>query len=119
MKPQVGWYIWTVGLWSIMVGVATPQSASHELSTDQRLIEGLRQRGLFDLADRHCRNRLGQQPLTPDVEVSLIIELMRTQMSRAMAINDFSQRAAAWEQSRSLADDFLAARPDHPQALLA
>ncbi|HMP79434.1 MAG TPA: hypothetical protein PKD54_08290, partial [Pirellulaceae bacterium] len=30
-----------------------------------------------------------------------------------------SQRGAGWEQSRSVADDFLAARPDHPQALLA
>ncbi len=86
--------------------------------SDQQFIDGLRQRGLFDLADRFCRSRLGRQPLTPDSEATLVMELMRTQMSRAQTISDAGQRAVAWEQSRRVADQFLEERGGHPHALL-
>jgi len=51
---------------------------------DAQLLEGLRRRRLFDLAQLHCQRRLSQPTVDATTETRLTIELMKIRIAKAI-----------------------------------
>lgn len=84
---------------------------------DSKLIEGLRRRRLFDLAQLHCQRRLSQSTIDPTSETHLTIELMKTRTAQAI-LTPATVRPAAWKTVDDTANEFSSSSPDHPRRLL-
>ncbi len=82
-----------------------------------RFAQGLRSRGLFDLAESHCLAGLNSTELKPAEQCTLVLELIRTQTARA-AVSSGSQRQTNWQLAIQTADQFINEHPDHPRRLL-
>lgn len=109
--------------WSILIlsGNLWNPSASAQsedwIKHENRLIAGLRERRLFDLAIGHSDRLLLRSDLDQTQTVSLIIEKMKTQASRA-SVADASVRRDRWAEAQQTADEFLQRYSDNPRALL-
>ena len=94
---------------------------SHELALqrdeDSKLVDGLRRRRLFDLAQLHCQTRLAQTEIDPTSEAHLTIELMKTRTAQAILTNA-TERPAVWKSVDTTASQFSTNAPDHPRRLL-
>lgn len=82
-----------------------------------RLAEGLRSRGLFDLAEFQCLQELKSEELKPKEQATLVLELIRTRTARA-AVSSGSERESNWQLAIQTADQFIANHPNHPRRLL-
>lgn len=109
----------TISLFYLLLiqAVAAQDNASGPRSDDTRLIEGLRARRLFDLAELHCRQVLSSPNLTPTEQASFTIELIKTQTARAILSNG-PARESAWQSARQTAAMFLSEQKNHPRAFL-
>lgn len=103
------------GLWGGLCECAA--RADEPLSAGQQMATGLRNRLLFDLADRYCDRRLGTKNLDPVEQANLVVEKIQTQVARAIQ-TPTSERAISWQQARQLGEDFLSANPSHPRQLI-
>ncbi len=74
--------IWILVVFSSWLFAAT--SFCRAKSDDERLLDGLRRRRLFDLASSYCKDRLQSDSLSNIARMSLTIELVRTHASRAV-----------------------------------
>ena len=94
---------------------------SHELALqrdeDSKLVDGLRRRRLFDLAQLHCQTRLAQTEIDPTSEAHLTIELMKTRTAQAI-LTAAAERPAVWKSVDTTASQFSTNAPDHPRRLL-
>jgi len=82
-----------------------------ERSTDQQFLAGLRQRGLFQLAETYCLDRL-QRPDLPDSQrADLVIELSRCLAEWAVS-SPPEVRGPLWQRASQVTRDFA---QDHPQ----
>ena len=94
---------------------------AHELSLqreeDSKLVDGLRRRRLFDLAQLHCQTRLSQNEIDPTSEAHLTIELMKTRTAQAI-LTAAAERPAVWKSVETTASQFTTNTPDHPRRLL-
>ncbi len=81
------------------------------------IVEGLRQRRLFAIAEFYCREQLNKPDLDPTSQVGLIIELMKTQTMKAL-LAPLPQRAQAWNEVQSTSADFLNIEIAHPRRIL-
>ena len=105
--------VWLTGSHCVLAQIKTAG-----LPTDEsELIEGLRSRRLFDLAQLHCRRLLESPSLTPTEQASLTIELIKTQTARAI-LSSGPERESAWQDAEESASDFLSHNPDHPRKFL-
>ena len=84
---------------------------------DERFLEGLRQRRLFELAEKYCIQRLAGTQLPPVVEGDLAVELIRTYALHA-ANSPPDQRQELWKLARSTAAEFPRQSPPHPRIIL-
>ncbi len=84
---------------------------------DTRLIEGLRVRRLFDLADLHCRKLLASAELTPTEQATFTVELIKTQTARAI-LSSGAERESAWQTAIETATQFSSQYPRHPRQWL-
>ena len=85
-------------------------------SATERFVDGLRSRGLFDLAETYCRQRL-QSDQTPETErAEIALELARTIAAHAIDA-PAANRAPLWRQAETVIDEFTQAHPRDPQAL--
>ncbi len=84
---------------------------------DSKLIDGLRRRRLFDLAQLHCQQQLMKSDIDPTTESHLTIELMKTRTAKAI-LTAVSERPAAWKSVDETATKFSADAPNHPRRLL-
>src|SRR5687768_9215474 len=100
-------------LWHCAPSVATAQFPSVE----ERFIAGLRQRRLFELAEKHCQSKLAEQSLLPVERATLTIELIRTLVQHA-AFARPEDRAALWQKARTTAAEFLASHSKNPRLIL-
>ncbi len=82
------------------------QDSLDAINDDQAMVQGLRDRGLLELADRYCDQCLLKKDLPRIYQANLVVEKIRTQMSRAIQtpVND---RAKAWEQAQTIGNEFL------------
>lgn len=83
-------------------------------SREALFLAGLRERELFDLAERHCTDRLLAQELTEIERVDLTVELVRTLSAHAMS-RPRRERNELWQQARAAAADFDRKWPQHPR----
>ncbi|MEQ8786639.1 MAG: hypothetical protein RIC55_10085 [Pirellulaceae bacterium] len=86
-------------------------------SDDERFLAGLRERRLFDLAEKFCEQRLGDNDLTDAQRADLVIEQIRT--FAAHAIHSPPQdRDEQWAKARDAAEQLRRDAPNHPRLLL-
>src|SRR5687768_3521543 len=103
---------------ALAVALCAPSvAAAQPPSVQQRFIAGLRQRRLFELAEKHCQIELADQSLPPVERAELTIELVRT-LAQHAAFARPEDRAALWQQARSVAADFLASHSNSPQLIV-
>ncbi len=87
--------------------------------TDQalRLIDGLRQRRLFDLAEIYCNQCLAGANINNEQLALFTLELIKTQTSRALLASP-GDRDQFWQQAHQTATRFSQQYPEHPREIL-
>ena len=84
---------------------------------DGQLLEGLRQRGLFEVARTYCQERLGAPGLSMGQRTWWTMEWTRTHAQHALSL-PAARRAAPWQQARKVAADYLQRYPRSPHRVL-
>lgn len=87
-----------------------------ETSPDQVFLGTLLDRGLFRLAELHCRERLASESLAPAVRAEMTIELIRVLQERALCVAG-SEKEELETRIQGIYEDFRKAEPDCPWAL--
>ena len=72
---------------------------------DQKLLNGLRERQLFDLANDYCQKLLSSSDLPPQRRVTLTVAQLKNLTAKA-ASSSGKTRTAAWQQIDTIADKF-------------
>ena len=72
---------------------------------DQKLLNGLRDRQLFDLANDYCQKLLSSSDLPPQRRVTLTVAQLKNLTAKA-ASSSGKTRTAAWQQIDTIADKF-------------
>jgi len=96
--------------WSVSVGTAD------EPSLRSRYFDGLRQRGLFSLAESVCFEELARVDLDPDARLDATLQLSRTLVEHAQ-VTSGSQQQDLWTRAQAVLDRFTTAAPKHPESL--
>jgi len=91
-------------------------AAVEETSPDQRFLEELLDRGLFRLAELHCRERLSAENLSQGVQAELTLELIRVLQERALAAPGPEQKELD-ARACGIYDDFRKKNPECPWQL--
>ena len=84
---------------------------------DERFLESLRQRRLFELAERYCSDRLADAQLPPVVQGDLAVELIRTYALHA-ANSPPDRRDELWKLARGAAAQVERTSPQHSRGIL-
>ena len=101
----------------VLTNVAWSQSESRETQQTVKMIRGLRQRSLFDLADQFASLELESEQIPQLEKATVLNELIRTKVIQAASLTA-TQREEVWTRAHFLADDFLKKSPEHPRRLL-
>jgi TolA-binding protein len=101
---------------AIAVWIAGLVGHSADGVDDQRFLDGLRSRGLYELAEKHCAEQLADARITDSRRAGLTIELSRTLAEHALAAGADAPRL--WQLAQRVVEDFAAKNPRHPQLLL-
>ena len=89
--------IWTL---VALLTIVSVRQAESDTFHDRSLLEGLRQRRLFELAEKHCQNRLAHNDLSSAHRSHMVIELIRTCAEHTLhAFPD--QRQLIWQQAET------------------
>jgi hypothetical protein len=91
--------------------VAWPVAAQ---SLDARFLDGVRERQLFSLAEKFCRDRLARQDLPEARRAELSIELSRCLTEEALQSAP-EKRDAIWQQAMKVVDQFAKQYPQNPR----
>ncbi len=91
--------------------------STQQLNDDTTLLDGLRDRRLFDIAEDYCREQLSQPTVDPTGQSTLVVELMKTQTTRAI-LSNLADRESAWRAIDMTAAEFERTFPDHPRKFL-
>jgi len=86
-------------------------------SLDATFVAGLRERRLFELAERYCIDRLNGSQTSEVEQAELAVELIRTLATHAGHVPQ-SDRETFWQATRAAAADFARKRPHHPRLVL-
>jgi len=82
-------------------------------SPDSLFLEELLKRGLFRLAELHCRERLALRSISPAVQTEMTLELIRVLQEQALCA-PMPEKKELDAQSQRLYEDFLKAHPECP-----
>ncbi len=80
--------------------------------------DGLRERGLYSLAETVCLTQLEQSEMTLPERTAIVVELSRTFAAHAAVSPAFEDQSELLQQARFVIDDLLASSALHPQRLL-
>ncbi len=84
---------------------------------EERFLDGLRARRLFELAENYCREELAASGLADERRVDLTVELSRTFVDHALqSLPD--DRDALWNQALAIVEELLRVRPNQPRRVL-
>jgi len=86
-------------------------------STDQRFLAGLRDRGLYELAEKHCTKRLADPALKETERAELTAELARALAEQA-ASSPPEKREPLWERAGRVTEQFIGQNPQSSRLLL-
>ena len=93
------------------------RAVAAEQSDDQQFLAGLRERGLYQLAETYCLDRLADPQLAVGDRARLVIEMSLSLADRA--INSApGERGPLWERSGRVVDEFVEQVPDSPLVAL-
>ncbi|MDZ7616672.1 MAG: hypothetical protein U1E05_06690, partial [Patescibacteria group bacterium] len=106
----LAWAALTAGL----LAACSLAAAADEPSADARFLAGLRQRRLYELAQRYCEDQLGRDDLVASRRAELTIELAQTLADHA-AGSDAPARDALWQRAFDAAEQFSRQHPDSPR----
>jgi exonuclease VII small subunit len=101
----------------VVAGAFAQTPATSSGSLDERYLEGLRSRRLFDLAAGYCRERLSAATVAGDERMLLTGQLLLTLGQKALHL-PAGQRSTTWQEAHQVADQYLAAHADHPRSSL-
>jgi tetratricopeptide (TPR) repeat protein len=73
---------------------------------EAQLLSGLRERGLFEIAEYHCRNQLGREDLTPRERMQWTVQMVRTMAQEALNL-PADKRAAVWSRAVDTATRYV------------
>jgi tetratricopeptide (TPR) repeat protein len=73
---------------------------------EAQLLSGLRERGLFEIAEYHCRNQLGREDLTPRERMQWTVQMVRTMAQEALNL-PADQRAVVWSRAVNTATQYV------------
>ncbi len=93
------------------------QSTGSRAADDSLMVDGLRKRRLFDLAEKYCAEKLANPELDPTERTRLVLDLMRTQTARA-AVAGQTESEQRWVAATKTANDFIDAYRNQPRILL-
>lgn len=103
------------GLLAVAVFLLGYQSLFADSSSeDEKFLAGLRQRRLFELAEKYCQTRLADQALPAADRAAYTLEWLRT-LSEHAAHSAPNQRPPIWDTAEQIALSFLRDNPTHPQ----
>jgi len=116
LVPSTSWMgCWLAG--AVLV-VATGRAAGRDgPSADQCFLAGLRERGLYLLAEKHCTNRLADPELTETQRAELTIELARVLAEQA-ASSPPGEREPLWQRALQVTEQFIEQNPRNSRRLL-
>lgn len=101
----------------VLVAMAAAPGQDSELppewDRELRFVQGLRERGYFDLALEYVQGLLKQDGLPEALRGALRYELGRGRLEEATATADLDRRQVILEQARQELDGFVRAYPDH------
>ncbi len=97
--------------------VVAPTTNARADRDGERLLDGLRQRRLFSLAEAYCRQQLDGQELGTGERAQLTIELIRTHAAHAIHSSP-EQRQPYWDQAHEAAREFIRKDGRNPRLVL-
>ncbi len=101
---------------TVCVGTLTAMSASAEGANFQaQYFSGLRQRGLFEIAETYGREQLGRNDLVFEERLELTLELARTLADHAVHSAQPNQQSLLWTEARETLNRLISTDP--PQVL--
>ena len=84
---------------------AETQSIAQAQLEDQKLLNGLRDRRFFDLADDYCQKLLDSNNLPPQRRVTLVVHQLKTLTAKAVSSSS-DRREEVWQQVDTIAKKF-------------
>ncbi len=85
-------------------------------SADERFLAGLRQRSLYQLAEKYCHDRLDDPDLDDAQRAILVIERSRC-LAEWAASSSADVRGPLWDRATKAIDDFAQQNANHPRRL--
>ena len=82
--------------------------------TQRQLVDGLRQRRLYDLADHVCLEHLENENSSAVLQANMGIELIKTKTARATNAPD-NMREQLWGEAHNGGNEFFTRFPSHPR----
>ena len=101
----------------VLLLVLSAAVALAETSSREKFLEGLRERGLFRLAETYCAEQLRNPDLAPQSRADLTIELARCLAEQAVGSPPVL-RGALWQRAEAVCEDFFEAHPRNTHLLL-
>ena len=115
-RKRVNLIVWLVVV-ATSFTTATGQTPSPDADQSIRMIRGLKDRRLFDLADKYGLAQLESETIQRIDKASILNELIRAKVVQAASLTG-TPRAETWSQAHALVDDFLKSDQQHPRKLL-
>lgn len=104
-------------LWLMSVATSSMLAAdSAESNEHQLLVRGLRNRGLYLLADRYCSDMLKRDGIGLTLQTDLIVEQILTRTAQAMSAGESTEDG--WKHVVAPGAELLANSPEHPRRFL-
>ena len=88
-----------------------------KLADDAKLLDGLRRRRLFEIAEFHCQDQLANVKIDPTTQASTTIQWMKTRTAKSVFAKP-EERKQIWRSAAQLSFDFVKSYPDHPRKFL-
>ena len=104
-------------LLSTLCPASTYATQTDSFDKELRLIDGLRQRQLFSLAEQHCKTLLQTEGLAITERTGLTIERIKNQVAEGI-VTSGDRRSAVSNQVDKIAAEFESVNPNHSRHLL-
>ncbi|NQT40655.1 MAG: hypothetical protein HQ581_24390 [Planctomycetes bacterium] len=108
---------WAALLLMIVAAPCLAAATDDGPTADQRFLAGLRQRGLFALAESYCADRLKDPALPPPRRAELTVEWSRCLAEQAVDLPR-GRREPLWNRAAAVVDEFAEQYPDNPRLVL-
>jgi len=99
-------------VWLLIFAAGYPATGERR-PADRRFLAGLRERGVYQLAETYCLGQIERPELSEPHRAELVIELSRCLAARAADCPP-TRREPLWQDSQKVIDEFIAQHPENP-----